>query len=401
MVEGHYELVIDWKTQVFYRRPVILHRENLTLPTIPLPDRGDVRGRVLTGTRVGVVAFEEMWFSDSGRTKTTRFFTNENGEFRIEDLLPGKFFVGEGSRELCAVGQAGQDVKEIIVSSNQIARCDFMDTDRLILKTPYQHDGPDSNKRFRQTEQLLVGSNVSKQFLLTFPSKRLSHAELLASGKDTRQIRVTLVGGSEDCQIVHREFAREAQDEPLQMQEQPTRVFVLTDFRESTSEELFRSTKNTSFNSHDQWTTSFSQNRVEKLRIIHYHSRAMTSLLENGDYDITLHHRSGWAQLKCSVSGAGFIQLGPIEIQSGGNIDGRISLSDKQSYPTAIRITSQEGFVLELELLGKHNEYFEFSGLPPGKWKMELIDDTAPRVGEVVKMRAVELKATETVSVDL
>ena len=46
LADGHYELVLDWKSQVFCRRPVIVQNDSLTLPTIPLPDRGDVRGRV-------------------------------------------------------------------------------------------------------------------------------------------------------------------------------------------------------------------------------------------------------------------------------------------------------------------------------------------------------------------
>jgi hypothetical protein len=401
LAEGHYELVIDWKSQFFCRRPVIVQSESLTLPAIPLPDRGDVRGRVSSKKANEVVAFEEMWFSDSGRTKTTSFFTNQNGEFKIDGLLPGKWFIGQGSPEACSVGHAGHDVKEIRVTSNQITRCDFTDADPLTLEIPFQLEGFDSyHKLLPKTEQLTVGSDVSKQFLLAFPNKRPSRAELLASGKNTRQIRVTMAAGLQAYQTVHREFESKAPGEPLQLRKQPTTVFASIDSASNTKD-LSQRTETSSNHPDDLWVTSFSQNRIEKVRIAEYGSNVMTSMLERGDYDVMIQHWSGWAKLKCSVTGERFFELGPLQMQPGASIDGRISLSDKQAYPTAIRITSHDEFVLERDLLGVHEEHFQFSGLPPGKWKIEIIDNNAPRDREVMKKSSVELKGTEAVSIVL
>ena len=401
LAEGHYELAIDWKSQVFCRRPVIVQSESLTLPAIPLPERGDVRGRVLSKNTNEVVAFEDMWFSDSGRTKTTRFFTNQNGEFKVDGLLPGKWFIGQGSPEACSVGHAGHDVTEIRVTSNQITRCEFTDADPLTLKIPFQLERFDFyNSRLPETEQLIVGSDVSKQFLLAFPNKRPSHAELLASAKNTRQIRVTMAAGLQACETVHREFEFKTPGEPLQLRKQPATVFISI-APVSNTKDLSPGTETPSNTPEDLWVTSFSQNRIEKVRIAQYGSNVMTSMLERGDYDVMIHHRSGWAQLKCAVTGERFIQLGPVPIQPGASIDGRISLSDKQAYPTAVRITSHDEFVLERDLLGRHEEHFQFSGLPPGKWKIELIDNNAPRDREVMKKSSIELKGTESVSVVL
>ncbi len=401
LADGHYELVIDWKNQVFCRRPVIVLRENLTLPWIPLPDRGDVRGRVSSQNANEVIAFEDMWFSDSGRTKATRFFTNQNGEFKIDGLMPGKWFIGQGSQETCSVGHAGHDVKEIRVTSNQITRCDFTNADPLTLKIPFQLERFDFyHSLLPETEQLLVGSDVSKQFLLAFPNKRPSHAELLASGKNTRQIRVTMAAGLQACETVHREFEFKTPGEPLQLRKQPATVFISM-APVSNTKDLSQGTETASNNPDDLWVTAFSQNRIEKVRIAENGPNVMTSMLERGDYDVIIHHRSGWAELKCSVMGESFIQLGPVQIQPGASIDGRISLSDKQAYPTAIRITSYDEFVLERDLLGRNEEHFLFSGLAPGKWKIELIDNNAPRDREVMKKSSIELKGTETVSVVL
>jgi hypothetical protein len=114
-----------------------------------------------------------------------------------------------------------------------------------------------------------------------------------------------------------------------------------------------------------------------------------------------VHNNSGWAKLKVTVPNTrGYVDLGPIQLQHGGSIVGRVSLADKLSYPTEIRITSGDGFELQQTLEGKHEEPYRFTGLSPGKWTIDLLDDRLPTHLEVLKSDSVEVFGVGTATVD-
>jgi len=396
---------------VLCRRPVIFEAGDVRLAEVKLPDRGSIRGQISSLPTGLSSAFEEMWFSDSKRTKSIQVFTDQKGEFIIEDVVPGKWFVGEGDPRSTSLHVNGHDVYETIVASNRTTQCDFARQERLSVEIPRRDFR--KNSLVPKTESLVVGDDFNTQLVANFSRRLSSHAELLLREENRHLIRVTMHDAG-NVEIVYRELVLEKGATVLQCKDSDTTVFVHV-----TVPGL---SKNVRKQLGDQTIVSFAQNGIETNRIIRtvkdsndvsngnsvstldtdlLSKGVHSSMIAKGDYDISIHNDSGWAKLKCTISGNGVVELGPIECQLGGSIVGRISLADKLAYPSSVRATPQDGCVLERELTGNHEEPFQFTGLTAGIWRIELIDNTQSLTSEVMKSATVEVLGTETMELNL
>ena len=380
MEAGQYELSVEWKNQVLCRRPVIVSGKNLELASIRLPERGTVRGSLKANAARGS-AFEELWISDVYKTKAIQVFANQDGDFLLQDLLPGRWFVGDNM---------ARQLNEAIVMSNKTTRCRFAIDNGLAIEVPYHSEDLIRPRLTPRTEVLLVGDPQSQILRTSFARKGESYAELLSQEGNKRLIKTTLVRG-ECSEVVIRELVLEEGVPVQRWKESETKVVAISNapVDQADSETTI----------YGVTTYSFVQNGTETNRIVA--GGLDSSMIASGNYHLFVHNHSGWAKLKVTVpSKSGVADLGPIQLQPGGKIAGRVSLADKLCYPTSLRVTSEEGFELQQTLEGKHEESYSFRGLWPGKWTVSLLDERQPTHLSVLKIEPVEVVGVQTTTVD-
>ncbi len=390
--DGHHELSIHWKDQILCRRPVIIHGEDVRLPDLKLPDRGRIRGS-LASIPMRSTAFEELWCCDRLKSKVIELYANQNGEFMLDELLPGKWFVGEGRFPPSLHGKVGCDIQEILVESKLTSQCDFVE--KPYIPVPLDSYIKPTKFKSRKAPHIFEIA-IHDSPLVLFQSKSSIFAESLVSEprvleENHRRVKVTWTRGSH-YETVYRNLMVEEGTKRLQWDDSETEVIgylVVPDSQKEMGE------------SGETTTLSFTQNAKETNRVaMNSKEEFRSSLIASGDYDVTVHNQLGWAKLKCSVPFDEIVDLGRIEMQLGGCIVGRVSLTDKLTYPIGIRITSEDGFELQQTLEGKHEEQYHFTGLSPGKWTVDLLDDRQPTHREVLKTESIKLVGCETATVD-